>query len=275
MKSRRNRKTKNKGKSLFKTMTLFCIIVAVVALIGAGAWLTYRELTRTPEKFNVAGQISNDIQDWPKKDKLKGSPVSTKFNGIDISRCQGRIIWDTLLEKNPSLQFIFIRAIGYGGRFDRVYRSQVDEARKRGIPVGSYIFFTHKISAKKQFELFKEIVEKEKQDLRPVIDVEDISLFRGNKEHLVDSVMVLARLMEEEYGAKPIIYSNESHYKHYLSPEFDEYPLWIANYSQEPKISGTKPIIWQYSEKGHLHGIWTYVDLDRFVNGATIEDIRR
>ena len=94
-----------------------------------------------------------------------------------------------------------------------------------------------------------------------------------NIVHLKDSVLRLAQLIEEEIGAKPIIYSNQGYYKKHLAPTFNDYPLWIAHYSHEPDHPEIRPIIWQRSERGHVQGIWTYVDLDNFINGANLSSL--
>ena len=85
--------------------------------------------------------------------------------------------------------------------------------------------------------------------------------------------MRLAKLIEQETGAKPVIYSNQRYYKKHLAPAFNDYPLWIAHYSHEPDHPEIRPILWQRSERGHVHGIWTHVDLDNFINGANLTSI--
>lgn len=69
---------------------------------------------------------------------------------------------------------------------------------------------------------------------------------------------------KEKYNVYPIIYCNEVFFEDYLSPTFKRYYLFIANYSQKPSLSGnTQYNIWQFSEKGHVRGIWAYVDLNK------------
>lgn len=210
--------------------------------------------------------------DWPEQDMLAGKEYSGLFDGLDISRYQGRIQWEELKGGNEQLKFLYVRVFGRDMNMDEVYHINVKHAREHSIPVGTYMFFTMRQSAKEQFRVFRETVRRDLQDLIPVIDVEDQSI-DGDATHLRDSVMLIARLMEQEYGAKPMIYSNQNHYRKHLSPEFDSYPLWIANYSREPCVGGARPVLWQCSETGHVRGIWTYVDLDRFVNGATLNRI--
>ena len=76
------------------------------------------------------------------------------------------------------------------------------------------------------------------------------------------------------YGVQPIIYCSASYYKDYLSPEFDEYLHFIANYSGKPVLPGEPTYdIWQFSRKGRIPGIWNWVDLNRFAEGMNVEEI--
>ena len=64
----------------------------------------------------------------------------SKYEGIDVSKHQGTINWNSL-SKDGKVQFVIIRA-GYG----RYYPSQIDsqfennykKAKELGIPVGTY-----------------------------------------------------------------------------------------------------------------------------------------
>ena len=74
--------------------------------------------------------------------------------------------------------------------------------------------------------------------------------------------------MEEKYGRKPIIYTYYHYYKDYLRGEFDDYPLWLANYNDvlEPSVQDPWKM-WQFTEKGIVDGINTKVDLNVY-NGS-------
>lgn len=60
-----------------------------------------------------------------------------------------------------------------------------------------------------------------------------------------------------------------------LAPEFNKYLIFIARYSDsQPILKGEgKYNIWQFTERGHIDGIKEKVDLNRFANGTTINDI--
>lgn len=208
-------------------------------------------------------------------DRLKGMPYTKGgYDGIDVSKHNGVIKWNEVA-KDKKIQFVYIRATVGKGMVDRRYRRNVIGARKAGLKVGSYHFFTSKSSATAQFLHFKSIVKKEEQDLIPVLDIEEDGIKgKWQGRQLQDSVRVFAELVKKHYGKYPIIYSNERYYNKELGHQFNRYLLFIANYQAMPYVVGNgKCNIWQCSERGHLHGIGERVDLSRFVNGTTIKDL--
>ena len=72
-------------------------------------------------------------------------------------------------------------------------------------------------------------------------------------------------IVEKQYGIKPVIYTNIGFYKNYLQNNFDDYPIWIANYLQpvQPHIEN-KWIFWQHSKSGRVNGIKSAVDFNVF-----------
>lgn len=248
-------------------------IVIIVILTIAGILVIWEMTSEVAPPFLKSRPRQVELE-WPKEDKLANTEFSEFFDGIDISIHQGRIFWDSLSQAPHKPKFVFVRAFGKDGRRDDAYYYNIDMCRKYHIPVGTYIFFTMALSVQSQFKDFQEMVDLPLQDLRPVIDVESLSTTPYNIIHLKDSVMRLANLIEEETGAKPIIYSNQRYYQLHLAPDFNDYPLWIAHYSHEPSLPEIHPVLWQRSETGHVKGIWTYVDLNNFINGATLNSIK-
>ncbi len=243
--------------------------------------------------------------------------VPSIMDGIDISRHQKEIQWGEMLCGKKKPQFVYARCMGLGLRKDYRYDSYIDSAQYHGVPIGSYLFYTnfnkrflqleddtlktdsmHQYvravsgSALIHFLEFKNRVDRKKQNLLPVIDVEEQSIFdfsvdrkmeRPHNEYLKLNVFILACMLRAEYGERPIIYSNQNFYSKFLAPTFDDYPLWIARYRthREPHIKSdlpfpyrVKPILWQFTDRGIIKGIPHYVDMDHFINDATIETIK-
>lgn len=194
------------------------------------------------------------------------------YDGIDVSNYQKDINWDATV-KDSNIKYVYIKATEGASHKQHRYRRNVEHARQRGIKVGSYHFMTTTAPIQAQFENFISVVRPEEQDLVPLLDVEK----KGNwsNKQLQDSVMKFAKLLEDYYGCKPMIYASSNYFNNYLGEPFKNYPLFIARYSQnEPQLSyGAKWILWQFSDRGRIEGIDALVDLSRFNKGCGVKDI--
>ena len=210
----------------------------------------------------------------PKPQRKTLDPKKVQFDGIDVSKHQGYINWEEL-RKNSKIKYVFIKATEGSDYVDPRYKENIRNARKNGFKVGSYHFFTNKSSATTQFYNFLRNVKPEEQDLLPVIDVEVRN--KWTSQQLRDSIKVFADLIEEYYGCKPIIYTGERFFIKHLGMSFANYPLFIAKYSNSAPNIGYKWILWQFSDcgsfKSTVGGNYGEVDLSRFNNGCTINDI--
>lgn len=253
---------------------LRCSLIAIASLVALAVVVLGIICALHPYKVKrMLGRVSYSSDAYV--DRLKGQPYTQGgYDGIDVSKHNGVIKWDEVA-KDENIQFVYLRATVGKGMVDRRYRRNVKGARKAGLKVGSYHFFTSKSSATEQFSHFMSVVKKSEQDLIPVLDVEEDGIKgRWEGEQLVDSVMVFAELVKKHYGKYPIIYSNESYYNNELGARFNRYLLFIANYQVAPNVDGKgKHNIWQYSERGHLHGIGERVDLSRLAKGTTLRDL--
>ena len=93
------------------------------------------------------------------------------FNGIDVSRHQGDIDWDSV---NPHIDFAMIRA-GFGkNNIDAKARRNVSECERLGIPYGIYWFSyaLHPEMAKKEAEYLIEFIGERKPEYPIVYDCE-------------------------------------------------------------------------------------------------------
>lgn len=252
-----------------KYMTPKRLIIIAVALlaIAIGAYMlsnrSHRRANQKP-RFEYRGRDMSGV-----------AYTEEDYDGIDVSRHQGVIDWDTVA-KDPKIQFVYIKAtMGYNHPDPR-YEANISEAREAGLKVGSYHFFTSKFSVEKQYRSFREMAKPSEQDLIPMVDVETGWVKNWTKKQLRDSLRKFCRLVERDYGCKPMIYSNEHFYNQMLAPDFNDHILYIASYLHYPQISGNGAHdLWQFTEKGHIHGINEYVDLCRFTNDTGLKDILR
>ena len=132
----------------------FYIIIALIALFIIGF-----EAYRMVSSYII--KRASDKQ-WPQHDLTSGQ-YSGSYDGIDISRHQGRIHWAELGEVKR-LKFVFVKATEGTNIQDPWYESNISYARKHQIPVGSYHFLS-KAPAALQFENFRAVYDEDKQDL--------------------------------------------------------------------------------------------------------------
>ena len=202
------------------------------------------------------------------------TPASVVYDGIDVSKHQGKINWDAI-KKNSRIKYVYIKATEGSDLVDECYQRNIREARHAGLKVGSYHYLSNRSSVTTQFKNFASTANRDEQDLIPVIDVEVCK--QWSAQQLRDSLMVFARMVEDYYGCKPIIYTYETFFKSYLGKAFAHYPIFIAKYPKnpddKPNINGVKWILWQYSESGRVNGITGRVDLSRFNKGHSLNDI--
>lgn len=200
--------------------------------------------------------------------------TSADYNGIDVSKYQGNINW-TKVAEDRKVQFVYIKATEGATKTDSRYAENLRKARAAGLKVGSYHFFVSFRTAEQQFDNFRRHVPRDKQDLLPVVDVEEAGNRTAQREKLQKELQRFMDLVRKEYGHYPILYSQHGFYNQMLAPEFNRYHIFIARYGQRaPRLSGgCKYSIWQFSEQGHINGIRGNVDLDRFAPNIDLSDI--
>ena len=193
-----------------------------------------------------------------------------EIHGIDLSHYQAKINWEMIAAEGIS--FAFVKATEGRQHLDKKYCENWQEMKRVGIKRGAYHFFRPSIPAKEQARNFMNIVDMQYGDLPPVLDVEtDENLSR---EEIVESVREWLYLVEMEYSIRPIIYTHYKFYNKFIAGEFDNYPIWIAMYSDSPpRLGSVQWTFWQYGNRGLLRGVEGYVDFDVF--RGTQEDLEK
>ncbi|TNF45959.1 MAG: glycoside hydrolase family 25 protein [Bacteroidetes bacterium] len=183
--------------------------------------------------------------------------------GIDISHHQGSIDWDRLFEVarfDTLISFVYCKATEGADHIDSRYSQFRKELNKRGIPNGSYHFFSATSDPILQADHFLKNWEQKEMDLPPVVDVEvefsDDSLMMRN-------IAAWLNRVEEKSGMRPIIYTSLHFFETKFTNKFKDHKFWIAAYSRKPEcIEDARIIHWQFSEDGVLPGIDEPVDLN-------------
>lgn len=217
----------------------------------------HRTLINTPYE---AKRINKIIEEY-----------SDKTFGIDISHYQRKedIQWDSLSLANGAItiDFVVLRAtMGNRGK-DKNFSEFWKLAKKHEKVRGAYHFYRPDEDPVLQANNFLSKVKLESGDLPPVLDIEKIPRTISKKD-LVKNLKIWCGIMEENYGKKPIIYTYYYYYKDYLRGEFEDYPIWLANYNDvsEPSTEDHWDF-WQFTENGIVGGINTKVDVDIY-NGS-------
>jgi lysozyme len=197
-------------------------------------------------------------------------PLKYTIHGIDVSHHQSNINWDKVSKarsKNAKISFCFIKASEGVSLADQDFNLNWTNSKKHGIKHGAYHFYIPWANANEQANQFLSKVSFTEGDLLPVLDFE----IEGGKKHwpkMNENVKIWLDKVEKKCGKKPIIYTNKSMYKKYIKGNFDEYPLWIADYKSSD-LNGyneaNKLILWQHSQAGKVAGIAGDVDFNVFL----------
>lgn len=197
-------------------------------------------------------------------------PTRYRVHGIDVSKFQGAVDWAKvrrmrLTDENLPIQFAFIKATEGRGLADRAFLKNWEGAKKAGLRRGAYHFYLPFRDPVQQANHFVKTVRLERGDLAPVLDVELES--KKSDEQTVADLQTWLTLVENHYGIRPIIYTNPHFYKKFIRGHFDDYPLWIADYSSE-RLDGYpsgRVRFWQHSKSGWCSGVGGQVDFNAFL----------
>ncbi len=173
--------------------------------------------------------------------------------GVDVSTYQKEIDWKGL--EDEGVEFAFIKATEGTTFIDKRFEYNWKEAHKTRMKVGAYHFLTYTTAGETQAQNFIDTVGKKWGMMPPVVDVEFYGEYldkHPTKKEMYAILDVVLDRLEEEYSRKPIIYTNRSIYKKYISGRYDEYPIWISSPDRIPeKLSdGREWLFCQYTFTG-------------------------
>lgn len=281
-----NRKTKNIIPDVSTILRTILVIVMLMTFCTADA--RKKQPSKHEQKrynISVVDEINPDpVSRKTKPDRLPraieepdisgfGSTGGSQLHGIDVSHYQGNIDWKQVAS-DPKVGYVFIKASEGANIQDDYYLSNVREARRAGIKVGSYHFFRANVSPEVQLKNFMSMMDVKNQDILPIIDVEATNGVNSSLFH--DRLKSFLKLVTKELGRRPLIYTGRNFYnKHFYGMGYDDYKFMIACYTfDEPTLKGGDDfIMWQYTASGRIRGIRGNVDQSKFVGRHALREI--
>jgi lysozyme len=186
--------------------------------------------------------------------------------GIDVSHHQGHIDWPAVAGE-PHLAFAYVKATEGGDWTDPRFQENWREARRAGLRVGAYHFFTFCRPPLDQARHFLSVLPRDAGMLAPAVDLE----FGGNcrrtpeRHSLQRDLAAWLQAVEAATGSRPVIYVTREAYDAFLDGSEVAHPIWIRDIWAEPRLLKDTPwAFWQFANRGRVRGIDTFVDLNVF-----------
>ncbi|MBD3943852.1 lysozyme [Microbacterium sp. NEAU-LLC] len=207
---------------------------------------------------------------WPGRIFAAGYAV----RGVDISSYQGEVDWDVLSAQD--IDFAYIKATEGSSSVDSQFVSNWEGAVQTDLLVGAYHFVSFDSSGETQAAHVIETVP-DGATLPIALDFEYYGDYFQHPpaREKVDAILVpLLEMLEEHYGAPPVIYATPEAYDRYLSGRYAGYPIWIRSIVLPAQLEdGRDWTLWQYSNRDRLEGydgVEHYIDMNVF-NGTREE----
>lgn len=222
------------------------------------------------QTFNPGDLIYGiDLSAYNKGVDLSEVAIYTDRNGLVHGDNASREDVKTHKYLQPA-QFVYIRATVGATDRDSLYSRYSEQAKRFGIPKGSYHLLCYNSDPEKQADNFiKQCNGFKDDDLIPVIDIELLKnqIAKAGKKNVPIIVDRFLRYFQKKTGIKPLIYTNNNFAKEYLDlNRLKGYTLWVSRYHYiEPDIHPW--YIWQFSEDGKVRGYNRTLDLN-FYDGT-------
>lgn len=193
--------------------------------------------------------------------------------GIDVSHHKGKINWQEVAQ--AGIQFSITKATEGTTFVDHRLARNWEGIKAVGLIRGVFHYFRAQQNAHLQADHFLAQMHFEPGDLPPALDVEPINNKGATREQWITGVRIWLDRVEQATGRKPIIYTRANFWNSKLTPDFGDYPLWVAHYEvPAPTIPNgwNTWTFWQHTDKGQVAGVSSDVDRNHF-NG-TLDQLR-
>lgn len=186
--------------------------------------------------------------------------------GIDVSEHNGMIDWQKV--KNSGIQFAIIRSSW--GHFveDKMFRRNVAECERVGMPYGfyHYSYSFDDTTMQQEAKGFANLIQQFRPTYPCYVDMEDDGFLAG--QGVVNDSALLTRIAKyfcqtiESVNYYAGIYANLYWFQTKLySSELDAYDKWLAQWASAPTFN--KPFgMWQYTSDGSVPGSSARTDMN-------------
>ena len=207
--------------------------------------------------------------------KVLAFPASSDiiYDGIDVSEWQGNINFENV--KNSGIDIVYIKSSEGTSYIDPYFRTNYESAIENDLNIGFYHFLTARNlkESTAQARFFSSVVNGLDSDCRLAMDFE---VFDGlSNEEINDISFAFLSEVERLTGKEVVIYSDAFNARNTFSRELaSSFPIWVAEYgSTEPEDGNWSSWIgFQYTNRGRIAGISTYVDRDFFTPDIFLSD---
>ncbi len=183
-------------------------------------------------------------------------------HGIDVSHHQGTINWARVAD--DGIKVAYLKATEGNDYQDRLYQRNRDEARKQGIKVGAYHFFTLCSPGREQAANFIATIRDDTPlDLPATVDLELIGACKARppQDQVETEIRNFIDEVEAATGRPVVLYIGRSFEHRYHPGERFDRLRWELSFGRRPQI---KWAIWQVHGQARIDGIKGKVDLDLF-----------
>ena len=187
------------------------------------------------------------------------------LHGIDVSHYQGSVDWAKVAA--AGVVFAYAKATGGVTFVDPRFAANASAAPAAGLHFGAYHFFQPSDDPTAQAEHFLSVANPGTGSLPPVLDLEKTD---GGSDDLAQKAVTWLEHVKEKTGCTPLVYASTAFYDSHLGAALSDYPLYLADYSQSPKLptDAGQLVLWQHAQTATVSGINGHVDLDLYEAGS-------
>lgn len=228
----------------------------ILKLLSIVIMLTVATIYTMPTKVLAFGPSSNEI-----------------YNGIDVSGYQGNIDFEKV--KNDGIEIVYMKSSEGTNYIDSKFEQNYKRARDAGLKIGFYHYVTARSveDAVKQANFFVSTISGKNPDCKLAMDFESFGSL--GREEINQIALTFMQTVKNVSGKDVIIYSDEYNANSTFESNLATYPLWVAQYEvSEPTVREhwSNWAGWQYTDRGEVPGISSYVDRDKFTNEVFLDD---